>query len=428
MASATTADLDRALVATGAGGAKRRILVVGPWLPYPPHRWGAAMRSYQILRHLASHHEVALVAYGGLAERVGADALKEFLTAVRVVEPPSQKGGKRRAQVASLLSPRSFEAASLRSAAMERAIAAETERFRPDIIFVEFSQMATVRLPAGPVVVVDEHNVEFELHRRLARVEAGPARKAFNWIEYAKLRREEPRTWRRAAGCLVTSDRERRIVARLAPRTRVEVVPNGVDLDYFAALDGQEVLPDAIVFTGRMNYRPNADAALFFAREILPLVLARRPGAVFTVVGQDPPPEVMDLAGPHVVVTGAVDDVRPYVARAAAVVAPVRAGSGTRLKIIEALAMGKGLVSTTLGCEGLDLEAGNHLLVADDPAAFAEQVVSVLADQVLAARLGADGRSRVHRRYGWGTALAPLDDLLADLAGRPANGAAGRAG
>jgi glycosyltransferase involved in cell wall biosynthesis len=307
---------------------------------------------------------------------------------------------------------------------MQAAISAATAGLEPDVIVVEFSQMACFQFPATAALIIDEHNLEFEVRRRLIAVEPGFARKAFNWIEAVKIRREEYQTWIRASACLVTSHREKGIVEGISPRTLVEVIPNGVDLDYFTNRGVPAIDRSAIVFTGRMNYRPNADAAIHFVQHILPTVLRARPDAIFYVVGSDPPREVRALAGSNVVVTGAVDDVRPFLHRAAVVVAPVRAGSGTRLKILEALAAGKGVVSTSLGCEGLDLQPGRDLVVTDPPAEFAAEVVRLLDDPGWSAVLGARGAARVAQAYSWGTVLAPLQAVLSAVAARHQAGVA----
>jgi polysaccharide biosynthesis protein PslH len=279
-------------------------------------------------------------------------------------------------------------------------------------VLIEFSQMATAAAAPGIDLVIDEHNLEYELHRRLINVERGLARKAYNALEYAKLRVEEPRAWRRARACLVTSAREKFLVQRHARHTTVSVVPNGIDLSYYDAFTSQRAESDSIVFIGRMHYRPNADAAVYFAQRVLPMVVQERPAATFCIIGKDPPPEVRGLASRNVVVTGEVEDVRGYLGRAAVVVAPIRAGSGTRLKILEALAMRKAVVSTQLAAEGLELRAGEHLLVAEEDRTFARDVLRVMHDEALAARLGAQGRSQVERHYSWPTVLSPLDEIF----------------
>jgi glycosyltransferase involved in cell wall biosynthesis len=169
------------------------------------------------------------------------------------------------------------------------------------------------------------------------------------------------------------------------------------------------------VFTGLMKYRPNVDAAIFFVDEILPRILVRRPTATFYIVGGDAPPAVTRLASRNVVVTGTVDDVRPYVQKAAVVVVPLRMGSGTRLKVLEGLSMGKPMVSTSLGCEGIDLVHREHLLIADEPRSFASAVLELMSKPDTAATLGAHGRSLMLQRYRWEAAAHELDGFYGRL-------------
>jgi glycosyltransferase involved in cell wall biosynthesis len=190
-----------------------------------------------------------------------------------------------------------------------------------------------------------------------------------------------------------------------------------VDLRYFRP-SAEPTIPDSLVFTGLMRYRPNHDAVKYFVREVLPLIRRVRPGVRLTVVGGDPPPELSRLAGPDVEITGGVPDVRPYVARAAAVVVPLRMGGGTRLKVLEALAMGKAVVSTGIGCEGLLAEDGVHLLTADDPQSLAERTLLVLSTPSLAGDLGRRGRLLVEENYGWERVVDGLRDFHRHILGR----------
>ena len=218
-------------------------------------------------------------------------------------------------------------------------------RERYDLVQFEASQLASFPLASSTPWIVDEHNLEYELLRRMYKTEHSPLRKLYNWTEYRKFLREERSSWSRAEACVVTSERERAVVASQATDTPVHVVPNGVDIDHFIP-DDDDVDPNRIVFTGLMSYRPNIDAVTFFVQRILPLIVAEKPDVVFDIVGQGPPPEVRRLEGRSVRVVGEVPDTRPYVRRAGAFVVPLRMGSGTRLKILEGLAMGKGLVTT----------------------------------------------------------------------------------
>jgi glycosyltransferase involved in cell wall biosynthesis len=230
-------------------------------------------------------------------------------------------------------------------------------------------------------------------------------------VEYRKFRREEQRCWKRADGCILTSDREEAILRQYAPQAPTLVVPNGVDVDYFRPSQATPD-PDSIVFVGVMHYRPNVDAMLYFIREVMPHLLRQRPQLTLTVIGAKPPEELRRLAGPNVVVTDRVPDTRPYVERAGAFVVPLRMGSGTRLKVLEGLAMGRPVISTSLGCEGIDAVDGQHLLVADQPAEFAHSVLRVLDDPALAARLGRQGRALVEERYSWASVLGQLEAFM----------------
>jgi len=176
-----------------------------------------------------------------------------------------------------------------------------------------------------------------------------------------------------------------------------------------------------------MKYRPNVDAALYFVRQVLPQILAVRPALVFYIVGGEPPAEVRELAGPHVVVTGTVADVRPYVRNAAVFVVPLRMGGGTRLKVLEGLSMRKAMVSTTLGCEGIDVEDRRHLLIADTPAAFASAVLRLLQEPALGEALAEAGRDLVDRRYRWERVVGELEAFYDELLDRSDDRAAATA-
>jgi glycosyltransferase involved in cell wall biosynthesis len=208
-------------------------------------------------------------------------------------------------------------------------------------------------------------------------------------------------------------------IRRISPTTRVEVVVNGVDTDQFApaALGEIAVEPDTIVFSGAMSFGPNVEAASWFSHSVLPILATRRPGVRFRIVGRDPSPAVQALAeDPAVEVTGLVEDVRPWLARSPVVVVPMVSGSGVKNKLLEAMALGRPIVTTSIGVESLDIEPGRDVIVADEPAAMAEALDRLLGDPVEQARLGAAARERVVARYSWDACAARYDELYADLA------------
>jgi len=386
------------------------ILLLTPSLPYPPI-WGFGIRVYQLIRELSRRHRVTLLTYARLEENEpeNIDAMRQVCAAVYVVQPPGSLGGKRGAQMLSLFSPLSYQTSSLRSPAMQETLTRLLTTQAFDLVQVESSQMAGFDFGTKVPLVLDEHNLEYELLYRLYKGECAPGRRLYNWAEYLKFRREEQACWQKASACLLTSGREEEILRRRLPGKPTAVAPNGVDIEFYQPTPTTPTDPDSLIFTGLMSYRPNIDGAIYFVEEILPLIHQTRPQVTLTIVGAGAGEEVAHLAGPSVTITGAVPDMRVYFVRAAAAIVPLRMGSGTRLKVLEGLAMGKPLVSTSVGCEGINVRSQEHLLIADDPPAFADAVLRVLGDPALAAALSRQGRALVEREYGWASIAANLE-------------------
>jgi glycosyltransferase involved in cell wall biosynthesis len=230
------------------------------------------------------------------------------------------------------------------------------------------------------------------------------------------LARFETAVCRSADAVTVVSGADAATLTTLAPGLYPVIVPNGINLDDYHPTLRPSADAATIVFTGKMDYRPNLDAAAWFAGEIMPLVQARRPEAVFQIVGQGPPPQIQRLRDrPGIIVTGAVPDVRPYIAGAAVYVAPLRMGGGTRFKLLEAMALARPIVSTRIGADGFEVESGREMLLADRPEEFAAAVMRLLDGPELAAALGTAGREFVRRSYAWDVILPRLDALHATL-------------
>jgi sugar transferase (PEP-CTERM/EpsH1 system associated) len=385
-------------------------------LPYPP-TWGFVTRVYQFVRLLAQRHSVTLLSFADDDDRKHVDALRAVCAGVYTVPHRRTTRAKRVGQLASMFSPVSYQWRSHRSADMQRTLDALSREHSFDVIQIESSQLGCFAYDPRSALVVDEHNIEYELLYRTYLTEGSPVRRLYNWVEYKKFRREEVSTWQRVNGTVTTSKREEEVIQAIVPERPVTTVPNAVDVQYFSPSD-QPVDRDAIVLTGLMKYRPNVDAAVYFVREILPHLLTARPNLVFYIVGGEPPEEVRQLAGRNVVVTGTVPDVRPYVYRAAVFVVPLRMGGGTRLKVLEGLSMKKAMVSTSLGCEGIDVENDKHLLVADTPQAFATAVRCLLDDPQRGEALAAAGRDLVNRQYRWERVVDGLEAFYGTLVDR----------
>jgi sugar transferase (PEP-CTERM/EpsH1 system associated) len=412
-----------------------RNLWVTSYTPWPPD-FGGARRTYHLIEQAArAGHTIHLLAFADPdpRRRAGAvEAVGRLGATVDLVDDPAAipaalgeadaaaVARKRRGQLRSLLSLRPYQYYAHTSRAMAARLAA-LAREHWDVVQVEASQMGYYRLPPGVPAVLDLHNIEYEILVRAGQARGvGAVRRLYNQWEAVKFRRDEPALWRRFAALLATSERDRRQVLAHVPGAQVTVVPNGVDTAFFhpPPAPGNGAAPPEVVFTGMMAYYPNQDGVAYFAERIWPLVRAAVPAAHWTIVGAEPSPGVQALAGAEsgITVTGAVPDVRPYVWDAAVCIVPLRIGGGTRLKIVEALAMGQAVVSTELGCEGIDVTPGCTLEVADTPEAFAAAVVALLRDPARRQALGQAGRALVCDRYDWSAAARPMLDQWAQLA------------
>ncbi len=392
------------------------ILVLAPYPPHP-HYFGASIRTYSLVRMLAREHQVTVLCFASPEERAALGPLRELCAGVQTVDHPPGARRKRLYQIRALLA-RPYSYYATYSPVMAAALARLLAQRRFDLVQLEGGDMAPYyKLPATILKVLDEHNIEYQLLERTWRQARSPLRRLYNRLEAQKLRRAELAACQRVDAVLATSDVDRAALARDVPEVPIHVIPNGVDTAFFMP-DGAPEDPRSVLFTGAMDYHPNTDGVLYFAGEIWPRIRTQALESVLTVVGKNPPARVRALTRDGIVVTGTVPDVRPWMRRAAVFVVPLRVGGGTRLKILEALASGRAVVSTSLGCEGLEITPGEEIIVADAPQAFADAVVRCLRDPVLRARLGARGRALVERRYRWEAIGATLNDLYRELAGR----------
>ena len=296
-----------------------------------------------------------------------------------------------------------------------RPVAEELIGRRKYVIHIEndWSAAWARDLPPGLPKVLGLQNVGDAYYASIASSAAG-MRKVLALGEAWRAARHNRRTLGLFRAATAVSDED---AARVRPLVRgpVRVIPNGTDLSV-GPFDAEESEDWTLLFTGTMNHRPNIEAATALARDILPRVRAQLPQARLTIVGRDPVPAVTALQSePGVVVTGGVRSIDRYFARAAVVAAPLASGGGTRLKILDALAAGRPVVSTTVGAEGLDLTPGEHYILADGSARFAAEVVRLLRDQDERRRLGRAGRQAVESRYGWGAIAERLSNALSEF-------------
>jgi glycosyltransferase involved in cell wall biosynthesis len=441
-----------------------RILFLTPQLPYPPHQ-GTAMRNYGLIRGLAERHQVSLLSF--LESNQSLDAADPLLALCQGLEtvpaPPPRRLVRRALDTFTRRLP--DMGLRLASPAFANRLAAWLARESFDVVHVEGLEMSPyldlllfppssertgpksqTTVPGHgsgqilPLVVFDDHNCEYMLQKRYAQIDARMPQRwvgaLYSLVQWQKLRPYEASVCRRAHRVLAVSQADAKALRQLVPDLDVMVIPNGLDTDLYQPAQRVDqstdqptdascggLYPLTLVFTGKMDFRPNVDAVRWFADAIWARVRAEVPEAHFYAVGQRPHPQLDRLrADPSLTLTGWVEDVRPYIARATVYVAPLRMGSGTRLKLLEAMAMGKAIVSTRMGAEGLtDLSESTSGQVADDrelvlvddndPAAFADAVVALLRDPARRARLGVAARAFVRAHYDWRVIIPRLETL-----------------
>jgi glycosyltransferase involved in cell wall biosynthesis len=409
-----------------------RVLWLTPELPYWPGGSGGSTRQHQLIAQLAARgHEVHVVAPVHRTQRQGAALLEAAGATLHGVQRPGSRVGEVLAALRARpalaldalrmpLTAWQVEVFWTRLRPVARALLADPAT-RPDVLHVEHDWAARwVRdLPeaAGIPRVCGLENLSWAYHQRRAAAATGAAR-AFNAREARRFARFDRRHLPAYDLLLATSASERRALAQLTPAASA-VVPNGVDT---AALTAAPLAPGPVaLFTGTFAYGPNSEGLAWLLREVWPRVTAQIPEARLLVVGRGVPGHLAALAGPEVRITGFVEHMQPWFDQARLVLVPIRSGGGTRLKVLDGLASGRPIVSTTIGAEGIDVRHGEEALIADDPAAFAAAAVRVLGDAALAERLGAAGRRLAERDYDWRPIGARLADLLEALAaGRPA--------
>ncbi len=404
-----------------------RILFLTPQFPYPPHK-GTTLRNYNIMAGLALRHEIDLLSF---ADAAPASSPLDRLCRRSATVPVPRRPTWRRA-LDTILSPWPDMGLRLWSSEFQQQLAVWLKDGAYDVIQVEGLELARYVLTPSPVgttgegrgvgssvIVFDDHNAEYLLQKRMAEAEITArgwnAGAVYSSLQWRKLRSFERRVCRQSDRVVCVSAADAIALQQLDPTVQARVIPNGVDTDFYRrdTVTPFDLPPHALVFTGTMDFRPNVDALLWFAQEVLPLIKLRVPNVRVYIVGQRPHARLEVLrTDPAITVTGAVDDTRPYITAASVYIVPLRMGGGTRLKLLEALSLQAPVVSTTLGAEGFAVTSGEQLLLADEAAAFAQSIVELIEDRGRARSLGDAGRSfALH--YDWRSIVPKFEDVYA---------------
>jgi sugar transferase (PEP-CTERM/EpsH1 system associated) len=391
-----------------------RILFVHKQILFPRDT-GGKIRVLNLMKHLPKWHDVTYVCNLRAGEErhiPEMEALGLRLAAVRG-EPPKWGGARFFAGVAAnMFSPRPFSIDRNFDPAVRAKVAGLLAAERFDLVICDTVQMArhVLGLPARATVLF-QHNVEAQILRRHAEVSPGRMRRWYMHRQWRKMRRFESEAGGQFNHVIAVSEPDRLLFQREFGWRHVSAIETAVDTEFFTPrLDSEK--SDRVVFVGSMDWLPNQDGVQWFAREVWPKVRAARPSAKFQIVGRNPPASVRALTKQSAVeVVGGVPDVRPHLAEATVVVVPLLVGGGTRLKIFEAMAMGRAVVSTAIGAEGLPLEADTHFLEASEPASFASAVLRLLSDGARRTNLGREAQAHVRERFGTEAIARQFDSI-----------------
>jgi glycosyltransferase involved in cell wall biosynthesis len=347
--------------------------------------------------------------------------MKKYCKVVKVFEIPTD--GRKLAWYAllffNLFSLTPYSAWKFHSRTMERSVRKYAAEHSFDLVEIGTIALANFAklVPDLPRLMV-HHNIESELLLRRSRNLKGILAKMYVALQGHKLRRFERKACSYFDHHTTVSERDKQTLQKMYPGTMVTVVPNGVDTNYFKPIDTQ-IDEDSLIFIGGMSWLPNLDAMIYLIRDIWHLIQAREPNTSMNLIGRMPSKEILKFSrsNPSFKTLGFVDDVRPYMAKTAVYVVPIRVGGGTRLKILDAMAMGKAIVSTTIGCEGIDVTDGKDIIIADKPADFAEKTVELLRNRKLREQLGRNARRTAEDVYSWEKIAPKLEQVYEELAG-----------
>jgi len=378
-----------------------RVLFLSRWFPYPIEN-GAKIRIYNLLKGLGTQHSVDLVSfYEGEEVGAGTEFLREILGEVKVVRyhpfrPTSLKS------LAGFMARQPRSVIDTYHPEFSAQVDELTSKNHYDLVIASEIDMGIYGLKIKDAKKVLE---ELEVTKILVpyRKEANLLKKLRTGLTWWKLSGYVRRLLKEYDGCTVVSEQEKQALGAISPDMKPAVIPNGVDCAYYRQECESEPDPDTLIFNGSITYAVNFQAVAYFIEHILPLIQAKRPQARLLITGKVTQALIQALPpNEGVVLTGFLEDIRPALFRTWANIVPLTIGGGTRLKILEAMAAGLPVISTTIGAEGLEVEPGKDILLADRPEEFAKAVLQVLGDPALRKQLAQNGRKVVETRYDWG--------------------------
>lgn len=387
------------------------ILWISHNVPYPP-KTGVLQRNYNLVREASKIGNVYLLAImqeGILPGEYNIDEAKtelgKFCHKIEIIHIPSEtsKLAFYSLAIKSLITIDPLSVNSVKSAHMRRRIKQLCDENNFDIVHFDTIGLATYfKEASGSSRVLNHHNIESHLLQRRTEIEKNFLKRFYFWLEARKLKFFEAKVCPEFDINFTVSELDKDRLLEIAPDSKIDTIPNGVDVDFFSP-EGEKEVPGSMIMVSGMNWYPNRDAVLYMQEKIWPLISQSFPDISWVIIGASPPQKLVDLANddPRVTVTGFVDDVRPYLRRAQIYLCPMRDGGGTRLKILDALSMGKPIVSTTIGYEGINITPEKNALLADTPAEFITQISRLIEDPDSGKKIGKEGRKFVIDEFSW---------------------------
>ena len=393
------------------------ILQIAPQLPFPPDSGGRS-GIFNFVQYFSRKHTITLLSFVTEKTEGYVNSLTPYCDVVPVRHT---KGNSYPAMLRNLASKLPYAIEKYQSSDMVEEIRSIAGSGDIDLVHIDHLHMAQYidALPDGLPVVLREHNVESVIMRRYSEKMSNPLKRLYAGIQARRLHAYEAVICPRFICCVPVTDVDGKALRDMAPDARIDVISSGVDTEWFdPAADSPWPDPHRIVTTGDYGWPPTADGLRHLVNEIYPKIRQEIPDVKLSIVGQSPPKSVNATAKENGIdVLGRVDDIRPEILRSSVFVVPTRIGSGIRLKILEAMAMRRPVVSTSVGCEGIDAVPEVDILVADDPEMFAASVVQLLRDQARAADIADSAAALIQRRYAWSILTTQFDRLYRSLAG-----------
>jgi len=404
-----------------------KILIIAHKLPYPP-RGGATLRNYNLLKECSRENEIHLLTFtqepylrDPLQRAKSIEGLKKYCKTVKVFDIPTDKS--RLAWIFllffNIFTSTPYSCWRFYSRKMKNAIKESLLKNRFDLIEIgTVSLLKYARLAPDLPKLLIHHNIESQLLYRRSNTADNLFVRLYLKLQAHKLKRLEKWASVHIDHHTTVSDLDKETITEYCPNIKATTIENGVDTDFFVPETSSEE-ENSLVYAGSMEWYPNRDAMLYFINKIWPILKHKLADIKMNLIGANPPSELIDFSKrePNFRLHGFVDDVRPYVHNSAVYIVPITVGGGTRLKIVDAMAMGKAIVSTSIGCEGIKVKHGENIIIADNPGDFATSIIELLADRELRLRLGQSARETAIMNYSWKLIAPKLNNIYKELAG-----------